>query len=120
MPARIVLVHDDLAFSNALRERLSPNVDWYADPTIALTALEAAKTLTFLVTRLQFGDRQPIGLSLARLARTARPDVRVIFTGLTEHKDLALGLGEFIPEPVQAPHVAMLIEWLTEREGAAL
>jgi hypothetical protein len=85
-----------------------------SDPVRALTALERAKTIAFLVTRLQSTDRQPVGLSLARLARTARPDVRVVFTGMRGHEEYARGLGEFIPEQVEAAHVGIVIEWLTE------
>jgi hypothetical protein len=112
MPARYVIVHDDPEFTNALSQRLGPNVASFSDPTIALMALEAAKNVTFLITRLQFGDRQPIGLSLARLARSRRPDVRVVFTGLPHHRRYARGLGEFIPEPVEASHIGMVVEWL--------
>jgi hypothetical protein len=114
MPARIVVVHDDASFTAAVLEKLGPNVAWFTDPTVALTALETARKITFLITRLQFADGQPIGLSLARLARAAKPDVRVVFTGKPQHRGFARGLGEFIPEPVEATHLAMVIEWLAE------
>jgi ActR/RegA family two-component response regulator len=114
MPARFVVVHDDAEFTHTLVTRLGPETARYTDPVKALKALETAKTVAFLVTRLQFGDRQPLGLSLARLARAARPDVRVIFTGAPEHRNYARGLGEFVPEPVNATHVGMVIEWLSE------
>jgi hypothetical protein len=106
MPARVVVVHDDPEFADALAEKLAPDV--------ALAALRAAKAVRFLVTRVQFADRQPLGLSLARLTRTARPDVRVVFTGAPEHRDYVRGTGELIPEPVEAAHVAMIVEWLRE------
>jgi ActR/RegA family two-component response regulator len=114
MPARFVLVHDDPVFTNALMKKLGSDLAWFDDPMQALKALESAKSIQFLVTRLQFTDRQPLGLSLARLARTARPDVRVILTGDSTHRDFARGLGEFIPEPVDAVHIGMIIEWMTE------
>lgn len=114
MPARIVVVHDDQQFTDALMKALGTDVAWFTDPIRALAAMESARSIAFLVTRLQFGDRQPVGLSLARLARAARPDVRVVFTGAPEHRDYARGLGEFIPEPVEAAHVGMIIEWLNE------
>jgi hypothetical protein len=112
MPASIVVVHDDPVLTEALANKLAPNVACFADPLKALAALRTAKTVTFLLTRLQFADRQPLGLSLARLTRTVRPDVRVVFTGAPEHRDYARGVGEFIPEPVEAAHVAMIVEWL--------
>jgi hypothetical protein len=114
MPAPIVLVHDDSEFADALIDRFSPGIRWFTDPVQALTALEIARNITFLITRLQFDDRQPVGLSLARLARAARPQVRVVFTGPPEHRQHAMGIGEFIPEPVRPEHVAMIIEWLDE------
>ena len=114
MPSRIVVVHDDLVFADALAERLAPDVARFADPVAALTALKSAKNIMFLITRLQFNDRQPLGLSLARMARANRPGVRVIFTGLAEHKDFARGVGEFLVEPVLAEHVAVIVEWMEE------
>jgi hypothetical protein len=114
MPARIVVVHDDLIFTAALADKLGPDVAWFADPLKALTALAYAKSITFLVTRLQFADGQPIGLSLARMARATRPEVRVIFTGDPHHREYARGVGEFVLEPTDATHVGMVIEWLSE------
>ncbi len=113
MPARFVLVHDDPEFAAALVLRLGKDVAFFPDPVKALAALESARTVAFLITRLQFADNQPVGLSLARLARAARPDVRVVFTGALRLRDYARGLGEFIAEPVNATHVGMVIEWLT-------
>jgi hypothetical protein len=113
MPARYVVVHDDPEFTDAVVEKLGKDVAWFTDPVRALTALEGARTVAFLITRMQFADNQPVGLSLARLARAARPDVRVVFTGRPEHREYARGLGEFIAEPVNARHVGMVIEWLT-------
>jgi hypothetical protein len=114
MPARFVLVHDDPRFTNSLMTKLGSDLAWFNDPVRALKALESAKSVEFLVTRLQFEDRQPVGLSLARLARMARPDVRVIFTGAPAHRDYARGLGEFVDEPVEAVHIAMIIEWMMD------
>jgi len=114
VPASIVLVHDDTDFADALIDRFSPGIRWFTDPVQALTALEMARTVTFLITRVQFGNRQPVGLSLARLARAARPEVRVVFTGRPEHRLHPVGLGEFIPEPGRPEHVAMVVEWLDD------
>ena len=71
MPARIVVVHDDPGFIRALASKPGPGVAWFADPVRALSALEIAESMAFLVTRLQFMDRQPAGLPLARMARFA-------------------------------------------------
>ncbi len=117
MPARIVVVHDDPAFMTALGAKFGAEIATFTDPIRALMALEKAASVAFLVTRLQFTSSQPLGLSLARVTRAARPDVRVIFTGKPGHEDYARGLGEFIPEPVDAAHVAIIIEWMDDRAG---
>ena len=115
MPARVVVVHDDPEFIDALAEKLGPDTMWFTDPVRALLALESAKTVAFLVTRLQFANRQSVGLSLARVTKAVRPDVRIIFTGAPGQQEYARDLGDFIPEPVRATHVAMVVEWLTDR-----
>jgi hypothetical protein len=113
MPARFVVVHDDAVFTNALADYLDhTDTAWFIDPIKALVILEHARTVEFLICRLQFADRQPIGLSLARVVRKVRPEVRVIFTGDLEYRHHARGLGEFVPEPVAPAYVAMIIEWL--------
>jgi hypothetical protein len=117
MSARIVVFHDDPEFIDALAEKLGSDVAWFTDPIRALMALESAKTVAFLVARLQFNDHQPVGLSLARVTKAIRPNVQIILTGSRDQEKFASGIGEFIPEPVEAAHIAMIIEWLTERPG---
>src|SRR5947209_5426066 len=112
MPPRVVVVHDDPDFTDALVKKLAPDVVRFSDPKEALFALTSAKTISLLITRLQFSNCQPLGLSLARRARAIRPDVRVVFTGDVEHKDFARGLGEFLVEPVRAEHVAVLVAYV--------
>jgi hypothetical protein len=115
MPARIVVVHDDPEFTAALVEKLGPDVAWFTDPVRALIALESVRTIAFLITRLQFTDSQPVGLSLARLAKAGRPDVRVMFIGAPRYRDDVRELGEFIAEPVSAANVGTIIDWLGPR-----
>ena len=114
MPARVVVVHDDVKFTSALVERFGPDVAVFRDPVKALTALKAAKSISFLVARMQFDDLQPVGLSLARMARAARPNVRVVFTGRPAHRAYARGLGEFLTEPVEAGPISLIVEWMEE------
>jgi hypothetical protein len=120
MPARFVVVHDDPEFTSVMMRRLGSDLAWFNDPAKALIALESAKAIRFLITRVLFANGQPVGLSLARLARLARPDVRVIFTGTPGYEDYARGLGEFIREPVDASHMMMIIEWMESRSDDAL
>jgi hypothetical protein len=115
MPARIVIVHDDPVFAQGLIEKLgADHVAWFTNPVQALKVLEQARTVEFLISRIQFANRQPLGLSLARVLRGVRPDVRVIFTGDESHRQYVRGWGEFVPEPVEAVFVGMIIEWLSE------
>ena len=112
MPARIVIVHDDPAFTGPLMTSLGADTVLFIDPLKALKTLENARTVEFLICRLQFEDRQPLGLSLARVVRDVRPDVRVIFTGHPDYRHVARGLGEFAPEPIAPAYVATIVEWL--------
>jgi len=48
------------------------------------------------------------------MARAARPNVRVVFTGLPAHRAYARGLGEFLAEPVEAEPIALIVEWMDE------
>ena len=113
MPARIVMVHDDATLTIPLLERFGSDAVAYQNPITALTMLQHVRTIEVLICRLQFSNQQPIGLSLARVIRKARPALRVIFTGAPNYADHVQGLGEFIPEAVTAPYVAMLVEWLS-------
>jgi hypothetical protein len=60
MPARYVVVHDEHEFTSALMRKLGSDLAWFDDPAKALAALEAARTVQFLITRLAFSDRQPV------------------------------------------------------------
>jgi hypothetical protein len=120
MRARIVVVHDDPGFTDALAEKLGPNVAWFTDPIKALMKMEATNSVAFLIARLQFTNGQPLGLSLARVMRVTRPDIRIVFAGRPEYRRYTCGIGEFIPEPVDASHVAMVIEWLDEQARSDL
>jgi DNA-binding NtrC family response regulator len=108
MPARIVLVHDDSDFSIAATLALTLagyDVAPFLDPTMALDALEAARTVEILVTRIRFGPDKPNGLELARMARRSRPDIRVLFAAQPEFAVAAAGLGDFIAAPVTPDRV---------------
>lgn len=117
MPARIVIVHDDPALTGPLVKSLGPDTVLFTDPMQGLAVLKGARTVEFLICRVQFEDRQPLGLSLARVVRHVRPDVRIIFTGEPDHRHLVRGLGEFVPEPVAPAYVAMIVEWLIEERS---
>jgi DNA-binding NtrC family response regulator len=103
MPARIVLVHDDQKFldaaATALR-RAGYEVAGFLGSMAALDALQEAKTAELLITRLQFAPGAPNGLSLALIAKTRRPELKVLFTAQSDTTQQALGIGEVVRHPV--------------------
>ena len=113
MSARIAVVHDDPDFLDALSEGLrfaGHDVATFADPFPALTALELVADVKILITRMRFGDQQPVGLSLARVARTARPEVKVLFIAHPEFQSYTLGVGEFMGLPVNVAEVVAMVD----------
>jgi DNA-binding NtrC family response regulator len=106
MSTRIAVVHDDRGFLHALSKGLlfaGHDVATFADPMPALTALELVGNVKILITRMRFSDSQPVGLSLARVARTARPEVKVLFIAHPDFRSSTLGVGEFMAMPVKSP-----------------
>jgi DNA-binding NtrC family response regulator len=104
MPARVVIVLDDPASAEkavAILKRDGIDAMALAGPMVALDALEGAHHVELLVTSLQFAPGKPHGLALARMARTKRPLLKVMFVGdpgLAQH---TAGLGEFMAWPVE-------------------
>ena len=103
VPARIVIVHDDEAFLMAVASALKEawhDVAAFSDPVVALDMLIDARTAELLITRMEFAPGKPNGVSLARMARAKRPDIKVLFTALAKYAEHAEGLGMFLPMPV--------------------
>jgi CheY-like chemotaxis protein len=69
----------------------------------ALRALEAARTVELLITRMLFPDASRV--CLARMARQKRPPIKIIFAALSDTEEFTEGLGEFIPYPVSIPNL---------------
>lgn len=103
VPARIVLVNDDetflIAATSALKE-VWRDVAAFSDPMAALGVLIDARTAGLLITRVEFAPGKPNGVALARMARAKRPDIKVLFTALAKYAEHAVGLGAFLPMPV--------------------
>ena len=117
MPARIVVVHDDSDFNVAATVALTLagyDVAAFVDPMAALHALEAARTVEALVTRMRFGPGRPNGLELARMARRRRPDIRVLFIAKPEFAVHAAGLGDFIATPTTPTDIVEGVRRLLE------
>jgi DNA-binding NtrC family response regulator len=81
MPARIVLAHDDPSFVadtvKALRAA-GYEVAAFTDTMLALDALETARRVEVLITRVRFAAGMPNGVALSRMARVKRPGGRSV------------------------------------------
>ena len=108
MPARIVVVHDDGAFLGLLSADLMAagyEVAAFDDSLAAWDALEAAKKVELLITRIQFPTGKPHGVALARRALSIRPTVRILFTAMPDMQSYADDLGVFLAMPVSPTEV---------------
>jgi hypothetical protein len=65
-----------------------------------IDALEHAQQIEVLVTRINFPDGQPNGVSLAPMTRVKKPGVKILFAALPEPQEHTEGIGEFLPAPV--------------------
>lgn len=122
MPARIVIVHDEPDFADSLTAALKSaghDVAMFTDPTAGLDALDDARRVELLITRVTFPPGKPNGVSLARMARYKRPSIRVLFAALPEFAEHTEGLGEFMPMPVSVPDVMQAVIRLLESGAEA-
>ena len=72
MPARIVVVHDDLTFRECVVAALQAagyDLKAFAGSMEAIDALDAPERIDLLITRAAFPDGTPNGVSLARMAK---------------------------------------------------
>jgi hypothetical protein len=105
MPARIVAVHEDLAFLDPLVAAMRAEnhmVVAFDDSGAAWDAMRTAKTVEVLITGIQFAAGKPHGIALAHWTRTKCPKVRVLFVASPEFMSQAEGLGTFLPMPVRS------------------
>ncbi len=119
MSARIVLVHDDPDINIAATVALTVagyDVASFSDPAMALNSLDAARTVEVLVTRMRFGPNKLNGFRLARAARRARPDIRVLFTAQAEFAPYADKLGDFVAAPITPTNVVEGVRHLLATE----
>jgi DNA-binding NtrC family response regulator len=111
VPARVVVVHDNPTFADPLAALLGAGQDvaLFTDPMAALDALDTARTIEVLVTRVQFAPGQPNGIALARMARIKRPGIRVLFVARPKFARDAADLGTFMAHPVSVADVAQAV-----------
>ena len=120
MPARIVVVHDDEHFTRTLTTALRSaghDVAAFQDPLLAHDPIETAQRVEVLITRVEFPPGRSNGLSLARMTRSKRPGLKVLFVALPEHLPQIEGLGAFLPLTTPVESVLATVErMLTESE----
>jgi DNA-binding NtrC family response regulator len=118
VPARIVVVHDDLSFLVPLAVALRDNgheVAAFDDPIAAWDALKSGHRVEVLVTRIQFAAKKPHGVALATWTRANRPSVHVVFVALPELQVHATGVGTFMAMPVAPAEVVTTVERLLDQ-----
>jgi DNA-binding NtrC family response regulator len=113
MPARIVVVHDEPEFIDQAVKALT-RAGWeavgFSDSMAAVHALDHADKIDLLITRVQLGAHKPHGVSLALMAKSKRPKIKVLFTALPEYEDQVKLLGEFLPLPIDPPQLLEAVE----------
>lgn len=119
MQTRIVLVHDDDNFRTSVTltlEAAGYDVMAFAGTMEAIGALEADEDIALLITRVQFPEGAPNGVSLARMARMKKPGIRILFTARGENRDHTEGVGEFLPVPVTGPEIVATVMRLLAKD----
>jgi DNA-binding NtrC family response regulator len=115
VPARIVVVFDDTEFSGELAAQLRTegnDTATFPDPLVAWDALEAAALIEVLVTRVEFPPGRSNGVSLALMARSKRPGIRVLFLALPKYAEAVEGVGAFMALPASVEEVAEAVKRL--------
>lgn len=110
MPAEVVIVHPDDATASTLAHAFQAQgrtVRYYADPLLAMDALEQAYLIELLVTCVRFDDGRSNGQALALMTRSRRPNVKLLFICAAGDEQHVSNLGECVPLPVDVPSVAI-------------
>ena len=122
MPAQIVIVHDDRLLADegasALRSA-GHTVAVFTDPIAGLNALETAKTVELLITRVDFGPRKLNGIALANMVHYKRGRIPVLFAALPENQEFIDEQSHFhfVALPIQPDELVLAVE-ATLRHGA--
>lgn len=115
MSKSVVVVHDDMAFSEQVSAALRSagyDVVGFSDPMATLDALERGLSADILITRTQFPSGKPNGVSLAQMARVKRRGIKILITGKPHLAEFADGVAEFHAHPVNIPRLVDAVERL--------
>ena len=110
MPARLIIAHDDPEFIESIVMALRGHgydVLVFASSMAALDALEAARSVEVLITRVLFPEGQPNGIALVRMTRLKRPEVKVLFVARSDTQEHTEG--EFLPAGVTASEIVKMV-----------
>ena len=112
MPARILVVHDGPGLTERTAAALvtaGHEVSAVTSSMSAIEALEDARQIEMLVTRVTFPEGEPNGVALALMARVKKPGPKVLFVALPEMQAHTEGVGEFLPAPADPADIVALI-----------
>ena len=102
MPARVVLVHDRIERAEqratVLRDAGIECV-CFTKPLEALGALESGRDIELLITKGRFPNGHPNGASLALMAKSKCPEVKVLFTTSEEFREMISDIGKVLVVP---------------------
>jgi len=99
MAAPVLVVHDQGELLNEICDALGAaghEVVRCSGSMEALCVLDDAGPLSALITRVRFPRGQPNGVALARMARTKRHDIKIVFFADPQFEGDAEGLGDFV------------------------
>lgn len=111
MPAQVVVVLDDSNALDALTDAIRASghsVQPFTDPLPAMDAFEDAEQAEMLITCLKFPAGKGNGRSLALMARSKQPNIKLIFLCGPEDEPYTPDLGHCLPLPVDVPRVVEL------------
>lgn len=114
-PARVILVHDDLAFLTAVAGKLRDggyDVAAFKGSISAFDALRNCGWIDVLVTRVAFPPGQPHGIALAGAARINRPSLKVIFLARPDVAHEVMDESRVLIMPVSPDQVVQAVEEL--------
>jgi DNA-binding NtrC family response regulator len=100
VPAPVLVVHDDpdtRALALAALRAAGLEAVAFADPMVALDAIEADSRVRVLVTSTTFPAGKPNGVALGRMLKLKRRALKVIFIASLEDHPFTEGVGEALP-----------------------
>jgi DNA-binding NtrC family response regulator len=121
MPAEVLVVHPDNAIAFAVAHAFQARgrtVRHYADPLLAMTALERADLIELLVTCVEFDDERSNGQALALMTRSRHPNAKFLFMCEPGQDQHVSDLGECVALPADVASVVDKGEELLQDRSA--